>query len=150
MSTIQQIRFFEKQVYMPEWKNSMSGKNEERCLSLLKLLGYEVGKDFVRQHPILEIRVVDFCFLNERVVIEIDGYSHNNKRQRNKDSKTDSFLRSNGWDVLRIKDNDLFGEKGSFWKNIIKEVISEKREAYNEGRLFEIECKKTYDENDYN
>lgn len=142
--------FFDKQVHMDAWKHSMSGKNESRCLSLLLMLGYKLDEDFVRQHPIFETRVVDFAFVNEMIVIEIDGKSHDAKSQKVHDRKTDEFLRKHGWAILRIKEEALFGERGSFWKNLIRDVIEDRRKEFLDGKIFSIEPARSYYSEDYN
>lgn len=149
MSSRHRAVFFDKQVNMQVWKDSMSGKNESRCLSLLENLGYVQGRDFVRQYPILEMRVVDFAFVNEMIAIEIDGEEHKKKQQSVRDRKTDEYIRRHGWAVLRIRDVDLFGQKGSFWKNLIREVVTDRREEFNNGMILQMAPTREFKMEDY-
>ena len=143
MDTKRQIisrqRFFSETVFLDKFRMAMSGKNEERAISMLQSLGYCIGGDFVRQFPIGERFVIDFAFVNEQVAIEIDGKNHNSKKQKEKDKKRDKYLRSVNWIPIRIKDEEMFGYKSFFYKNIIKEIIHERRAQYEEGLLYPID-----------
>lgn len=126
----------------------MSGENESRVLMALKGLGYVLGRDFVRQYPMGERFVIDFAFINEQLAIEVDGEKHNEKRQKQWDKKRDSFLEWNNWLIIRIKDKDFFGYKGSFYKSLIKVVVEERREQWEIGKLYPIEIP-IYEDGDY-
>ena len=141
-------RFFDKQVHMQVWKDSMAGQNEERTIQILTSLGYVLGKDFVRQHPIGERFVIDIAFVNEQVAIEVDGKSHLEKKQRGYDKKRDKYLRVNDWVAIRIDERDMFGFKGSFYKSLIRDIVEERRAQWEVGVLVEIEIP-NYDERDY-
>lgn len=140
--------FFDKTVHHEAIKNCISGQNETRAIVLLESLGYVLSKDFVRQHPIGEKFVLDFAFIPEQVALEIDGESHNSKKQTKKDSKRDSYLRSNNWVALRIKDEEMFGYKGSFYRSLIREVVEDRRKQWEAGTLFPIDIP-NYVEEDY-
>lgn len=148
MTSLARQHFFNNQVKLDVWKNQMCGKNEDAVISVLESLGYKCGVDFERQHPIGERFVIDIAFVKEQIAIEVDGKSHNNEKQKKKDRKRDSFLRSNNWIPIRIKDEELFGYRGSFIKNIIKLVVEERREQWTNGLLFEIELP-NYKDEDY-
>lgn len=147
-TSLARIRFFEKQVHMEEWKKSMSGKNEEDVIKILDSIGYKIGEDYVRQHPIGERFVIDFAFVKEQIALEVDGISHNVKRQKKLDIKRDKYLLSNNWVSLRIKDSELHGYKLSFYKNLIREIVKERREQWNIGTLHNIDIPH-YNEKDY-
>jgi len=148
MSTLVRQRFFDKTVHHPAWKDAMSGENEERALTLFDAMGYKLNKDFVRQHPIGERFVIDFAFVNEQVAIEIDGKSHLAKKQMKMDDSRDMYLRHNNWIPIRIQDSDLFGYKMSFYKNLIKDIVGERRKQWEIGQLYEIEIP-NYKDEDY-
>ena len=126
---------------MHEWKDSMSGKNEDFALNfLIQVLGFERDKDFVRQHPIGERFVIDFAFVNEQVAIEIDGPSHNSQRQRKLDDMRDTYLARNGWVTIRIRDSDMrSSSKMRFYKNLIRAVVDERREQWQDGTLYPVD-----------
>jgi very-short-patch-repair endonuclease len=146
--TLARIRFFQKQVFQDEWKDSMSGKNEEPVIKILDAIGYTNGKDYERQFPVGEKFVIDFAFVKEQVALEVDGRNHQYGRQKSLDKKRDRYFRENNWVPIRIKDKDLFGYKMSFYKNLIKEVVEDRREQYETGRLYPIDFA-NYVEHDY-
>lgn len=49
---------------------------------------------------------------------------------------------------LRIKEEWLFGYKGSFYRALIKEIVEERREQWKVGSLFAIDVP-NYEESDY-
>ena len=137
--TLSRQRFFDKQVHMAVWKNQMSGKNEKRVINLFESLGYVLDKDFVRQHPIGERFVLDIAFVKEQIAIEVDGKSHSSSKQRRIDDKRDRYLENNNWIILRIKDQELFGYKFSYFKNLAILLIEERRTQWDIGCLYAVD-----------
>ena len=64
------------------------------------------GLKFRRQFPIGEI-TTDFACLERRLIIEIDGESHNRGDQPRRDFARDALLRRNGFNVMRIAAIDV-------------------------------------------
>ncbi len=60
-----------------------------------------LGEKFRREHP-LGIYTLDFVCLDLRLAIEIDGKGHLTEDGRSHDERRDAFLRSEGFEVLRI------------------------------------------------
>ncbi len=140
-SILARQNFFDKQVKMEEWKNSMAGQNEVKVIKILNSLDFILGRDFVRQHPIGERFVIDIAFIKEKVAIEVDGKSHENKKQKTLDKMRDKFLRDNDWIPLRISDKEMFGYKKLYHKYRIKEIIGERRSQWEVGQIGEREIK---------
>lgn len=63
---------------------------------------------FRRQLPIGPY-IADFVCLSAKVVIELDGSQH---AESARDLKRDAYLRTQGFRVLRIWNNDLFANPG--------------------------------------
>lgn len=141
-------RFFERQVHMKEWKDSMAGKNELRVMDLLKTMGYNLKEHYVRQYPIAQRYVVDIAFVREQVAVEVDDKGHNKKERVRSDKIRDKYLLSANWVTIRVQDSDLFGAKGRFYKYLIDEVVKERHEQYQKGRLVPIDFKR-FVESDY-
>ena len=59
------------------------------------------GLKFRRQHPVGPY-VVDFCCLNQRLAIEVDGFSHNMGDRPVRDEIRTKFLQEHGLRVLRV------------------------------------------------
>jgi len=51
--------------------------------------------------------IVDFCCPKKKLVIEVDGGGHNEIRQIKADKVRDEWLRSQGFKVLRIWNNEI-------------------------------------------
>ncbi|MFZ2525810.1 MAG: endonuclease domain-containing protein [Candidatus Ferrigenium altingense] len=66
-----------------------------------------MGRKFKRQKPIGRY-VVDFVCLEEKLVIELDGGQHAENIEY--DKARDSWLRSEGYTVLRFWNNELMNE----------------------------------------
>ncbi len=143
------INFFQHAVHHPKVKDCISGKNEDRVIFVLQSLGYELEKDFVRQHPVAERFVLDIAFIKEQVALEVDGEDHKWGKVKKLDRKRDAFLFSNNWISLRIKDEDMFDSyKSSFYKNLIREIVEERRKQWEMGKLYPIDLTE-FNENDY-
>ena len=64
----------------------------------------KMGVQFKRQRPIGPY-IADFYCLEKGLVIEIDGWSHDNKYEY--DKERDRYMRALGLNVLRISDTDV-------------------------------------------
>lgn len=65
-----------------------------------------LGVKFRNHHPIGNL-VVDFYCASRRLVIEIDGISHEMGSNPPRDSRRDAWLRSQGYHVIRIPATDV-------------------------------------------
>ena len=62
------------------------------------------GLKFRRQHPI-DHYIVDFICLKKRLVVEVDGGQHS--VEKDKDIKRDSYLKQEGFKILRFWNNEV-------------------------------------------
>jgi len=61
----------------------------------------KLGVQFRREVPLLGCFIVDFCATSVRLVVEVDGECHAERRAA--DARRDAALRSAGYRVLRIE-----------------------------------------------
>ena len=66
------------------------------------------GAKFQRQVP-LGSYIVDFVCFGVRLVVEVDGPSHEDPAQRDADKERDSWLREQGFRVLRLPNELVIG-----------------------------------------
>ncbi|MEZ6129764.1 MAG: DUF559 domain-containing protein [Planctomycetaceae bacterium] len=59
------------------------------------------GMKFRREHP-LPPYTADFCCLELKLIVEVDGRHHETDAGQAHDRKRDEFLREHGYEVLRI------------------------------------------------
>ncbi|MEI6234852.1 MAG: endonuclease domain-containing protein [Planctomycetota bacterium] len=52
--------------------------------------------------------IADFCCLEKKVIVELDGDSHAGKEDY--DSARQKWLENDGWTVLRFWDSDVYGD----------------------------------------
>lgn len=126
----------------------MARKHEPLVIESIEDLGYTLGEDFVRQHPIGERFVIDIAFVPEKFAIEVDGDDHSRPDKRKLDKKRDAFLYDNGWVVLRVLEHKYFSKStaGSYYKFLIREVVEAWRQQLNGGRLSFLEIPEFKDE----
>ncbi|MES1200181.1 MAG: DUF559 domain-containing protein [Pseudomonadota bacterium] len=79
---------------------------EAKLWSLLRARKHR-GAKFRRQHAIGPY-VVDFACVATRVVIEVDGSSHNTEEQKRFDAERTAFLERAGWRVLRVPNDEVY------------------------------------------
>jgi very-short-patch-repair endonuclease len=65
------------------------------------------GLKFRRQHPIGPF-IADFACWEARLMVEVDGPSHVGDEAKIKDEKRTAFLHQQGWDVIRVWNNDIY------------------------------------------
>ena len=85
-------------------KNQTSA--EARLWSLLRNRRL-IKRKFRRQHPI-GIYVVDFACPSIRLVVEVDGPSHEDAEQQAFDQQRTEYLEREGWRVMRIKNEAVY------------------------------------------
>jgi very-short-patch-repair endonuclease len=66
------------------------------------------GYKFRRQHPISDC-VLDVACLERRLAIEVDGAAHDRGDRPERDVRRDAYLRSRGFEVLRISAREILG-----------------------------------------
>ena len=64
------------------------------------------GVKFRRQQPIGPY-IVDFVSLERKLIIEIDGGQHNERKVREKDQEREEWLKEKGYQTLRFWNNDV-------------------------------------------
>jgi very-short-patch-repair endonuclease len=67
------------------------------------------GAKFRRQCPIGPF-IADFCCLEHRLIIELDGGQHACEVEKEKDEARSDFLKKQGYEVLRFWDHEVFRE----------------------------------------
>jgi very-short-patch-repair endonuclease len=67
------------------------------------------GARFRRQHCIPPY-IVDFCCLEAKLVVEVDGGQHGEDEGIARDRKRDAYVRQRGFRVLRFWNNQVFRE----------------------------------------
>lgn len=76
-----------------------------RYLRRRQMLGYK----FLRQRPLVYF-IADFYCKELKLVIELDGYTHDFKDVQRKDKRKDEVLATYGIHVLRFKDDEVYYE----------------------------------------
>src|SRR6185436_12083718 len=79
-----------------------------------------LGGQATPQHPIGKY-VVDFAFPAARVVLELDGKTHERRSRHAADLVRDRWLVREGWKVLRVCYRHL--AKPSHWLAVLKELV---------------------------
>ncbi len=85
----------------------------------------KTGFIFRRQSP-FGIYVVDFISHRERLVIEVDGVTHETAEQRVRDAERTKFIESRGYRVVRFSNDDVLHRTTSV-VNCIKQILVERR-----------------------
>lgn len=68
-----------------------------------------------QQAIILKSTIPDFCWMNKRKIVYLDGTPvHSSDKQQKHDNEIDELLESQGWEVLRIPYQPPITEKGLF------------------------------------
>jgi very-short-patch-repair endonuclease len=67
------------------------------------------GAKFRRQHPVAPY-TADFACVEARLIVEVDGLSHDVSDQVSHDERRSACLAEAGWRVLRVRDTDVLSE----------------------------------------
>ncbi len=66
------------------------------------------GFKFVRQAPI-DIYFCDFLCREERLVVEVDGATHGERHEIERDNTRTRIIESLGFHIVRVQNQDLYG-----------------------------------------
>lgn len=108
-------------------------KSEERVRKLLK----ELEMTFVFQHPFFDewfFLIADFYLPLERLIVEIDGNSHDERKVKQKEAKRLRWLRKQNIDVLRIKNKNTINMTAKQLESKIEKRLNRKKWGQS-GRL---------------
>lgn len=94
-----------------------STKSEVRLWSEL-LRGKQTGHTFLRQRPVLNY-IADFLCKDLKLIIELDGFSHEFEQQWKKDKKRQIELEKAGFKILRFSDDDVMNDL----RNVETEIL---------------------------
>jgi very-short-patch-repair endonuclease len=92
-------------VFQLSYKNHMHPKVSNAEIEVFKALSASgLTSGMVTQQPIvLKSTVPDFCWLNKRKIVFLDGAQvHAKDRAQQRDAEIDELLELQGWEVLRI------------------------------------------------
>ncbi len=79
--------------------------HERKLWNLLKNRNLS-GHKFRRQHQI-DKYIVDFCCIEKKLIIELDGGQHNENGIIERDIARDEFLKNEGFKILRVWNNEM-------------------------------------------
>jgi very-short-patch-repair endonuclease len=102
------------------YKERMHPKVSNAEIELFKALSVQgLTCGMVTQQPIiLKSTIPDFCWLEKRKVVYLDGAQvHKKDKARERDEEIDELLELQGWDVLRIPYNPPLTDKA------LKEIL---------------------------
>ena len=75
------------------------------------------GQKFRREYPIPPY-TADFCCVEIKLIIEIDGEPHTTEAGRKRDAIRDKFLTGLGYEIVRIAGYEVVREDGTAWQQI--------------------------------
>jgi len=84
----------------------MAKTKQSRTEKLLLAELYNLGLRPKPQHKISRM-TVDFAFVDEKIVIEVDGIYHHTQKQKEADGNRDDHLQSIGWKVRRLSAEEV-------------------------------------------
>jgi very-short-patch-repair endonuclease len=96
------------------FKSKMHPKVSKAEIEVFKALSKAgLTRGMVTQKTIvLKVTVPDFCWLNKRKAVYLDGvHVHSSDKQQRRDEEISELLEAKGWEVLRIAYEPPLGEK---------------------------------------
>ncbi len=81
--------------------------------------GNQLGYKFRRQFSVGNF-VADFYCHELKLIIELDGWTHDSLLAKNKDKRKQNFLDARGYCVVRFTNEDVYGDIGKLFERIKK------------------------------
>ena len=77
---------------------------EKQVENILK----ELGIEYIVQYSVHSGFILDFALLEQKIAIEVDGFKwHSSEKAMKRDRFKDYMLRREGWEVVRIKEEEI-------------------------------------------
>jgi primosomal protein N' (replication factor Y) len=76
-----------------------------------------LGAKFRRQHPV-DIYIADFACVEAKLIVEVDGKSHDSDEQRSYDGERADQLKQLGWRILVVRDDDILRDSAEVAERI--------------------------------
>ena len=92
------------------------------------LRNMKAGVRFRRQHPIGDY-IADFICLPAKLVIEVDGGYHQEPLQQELDQQRTEFLVNKGYQVIRIKNEEISNDLNEVVMRIKAEVLNQSNDS---------------------
>lgn len=86
-----------------------------------ELRGKTLGVRFRRQVPIGRY-IADFACFSHRIIVEVDGLTHNNPEVCKSDLERDTWFETHGWKVLRVTDDEVWEDRDAVVQWILNEL----------------------------
>jgi very-short-patch-repair endonuclease len=102
-------------------QNRNYGTKSEACLWKFVLKAKKTGYQFYRQRPVLNY-IADFMCVKLNLIIEVDGYTHQNEIVIKKDGVRQRKLEEHGFKVIRFTDEDVLFNIDRVHKEIMKTI----------------------------
>ncbi len=80
-----------------------------------------LGRKFLRQHIIGDY-IVDFLCRDKKLIIEVDGGYHAERKQHENDEVRASWLVSQGYSVIRFSNEQILHDLDSVLNEIVKKI----------------------------
>jgi very-short-patch-repair endonuclease len=116
----QTYHFYNKrlQPYAKDMRQNMT--KAEACLWKYVIGGRKMmGYRFRRQRPILNF-IADFCCMKLKLVIEVDGSSHDSEKAKKRDFMKDICLAEAGFNMLRFTNAEVLHDIENVRRNILR------------------------------
>ena len=84
------------------------------------------GLKFRRQVPIAG-HIADFCCIDARLIVELDGRQHTEQKQQSGDEARTDVLQSAGFQVIRFWNSDVMTRMPAVLQTILDHVVAATR-----------------------
>ncbi len=88
-----------------------------------ELRGQTLGVKFRRQVPIGPY-IADFACLSHRLIVEIDGLTHDNPEVWRHDLRRNHWLAEHGWAVVHTTDDEVWSEREALIDYILQQLAT--------------------------
>jgi leucyl-tRNA synthetase len=129
------------------WKKLKEFARENRKVSTetedvlwQKLRDNQMGSKVRRQH-VIEGFIIDFAFLNEKLLIEIDGDYHNEEMQAQYDEQRTACLHELGYEVLRFSNEEVLEKTDKVVEEIALKIKNKSPLSLGRGAGGEVKIK---------
>jgi leucyl-tRNA synthetase len=111
-------------------RENRKNKTEAEDILWQELRNNQLGYKVRRQH-VIDGFIIDFAFLQQRLLIEVDGGYHADEEQKRYDDARTEYLSANGFKVLKFTNEQVINNKDEVIKQISEELKHQSTEGSN-------------------